>query len=1083
MRTVLQLFLWFFVCILPQFLTAQDRIITGKVTSSEDGSSIPGVNVVIKGTTSGTVTDFDGNYKLNVPKEGTSLIFSYIGLLTQEIEVINESVIDVILKSDVTQLSEIIVTAVGIQREARALGYSVEKVGGDKIQQVSEPDVLRALQGKVPGVSISGSSGAPGSSTRITIRGNSSLLGNNQPLFVVDGIPFNNDENRTFNQLEDGGAYGSRVGDIDPNNIESVTILKGAAAASLYGSRAAHGVVLITTKTGNAKATGKGLEMTYSSTYAVEKIANLPNYQNTYGTGVNFNYQQANGSWGAPFIGTRPYATLDSIPHWYSGRPGMEAYNGKYVPYRAYPDNVKDLFQTGNIFENSLTATAGNESSVFSLTVSNLKNDGYVPNTSYDRTNISAGGNTKLANGFIIGANLSYIRSKQKGVISGVGSLGNNNPSAFARSLYLGRNWDIKGQPFQNPVDLGSEFMVDRGTADNPLWSYENAGITSDVDRVIAGFNLGYDIKDWLNLSYKMGFNSYSQRNKDFIRPGSTGAEGLGRVTTDDINFEEIESNFLATFTKNISKDISFRGILGQNVNQRTTRQQSVQGKQYVVFNIDDINNTNSVVPFGGGIYQRRLIGIFADLNFGYQNWAFLTLTGRNDWSSTLPKNKNSFFYPAITGSVVVTDALSINSSILSLLKIRSGWSEVGNDTDPYQLKPVYLINSSLVTSPRPTAEMPFTPTGGSTVAGASLSDIERDPNLKPERTNEIEAGFDSRWFNSRLSLDVTVYKRISRDQIAGISLPEESGFSYYFTNFGEVSNTGIEIGFGITPLKTPGGFTWNIFSTFTHNKNVVEKLKEGIDEIQVSSDGSSFAGQVDAVLRPGQEYGLLKGSVDDRDDEGNLLIDPANGQMIQALEPAIIGNPNPDFIVGITNTFIYKGISLNAVFDWKQGGDLYSNTVQSILGRGVLKMQEDREMNQIIPGVYGDPNTHEPIRGENGQKFPNQTMVEVNDLYFGETFAVNAAEEWSVYDATVFRLRELSLGYQFPKSILKSTPFGNITVSFTGRNLWFIAPNVPKDTNFDPEINQFGATNKQGIEYSATPSVKRFAVNLRVSF
>ncbi len=1082
MRKILLSFIWMTALVLPQILAAQERVVSGKVTSKEDNSPLPGVNVIIKGTTNGTVTDVDGNYKLTIPPEGTILVFSYIGLASQEITVGNQSVINVAMANDVKQLNEIVVTAGGIRREVRALGYSVESVGGEKVNEAAEPDALRALQGKVPGVDILGSSGAPGSATRITIRGNSSLLGNNQPLFVVDGIPFNNDENRTFNQLADGGAYSSRIADLDPNNIKSISILKGAAAAALYGSRAGNGVILVTTKSGDPKASKKGLEMTYRSSFAWEKIANLPDYQNTYGTGVNFAYQQANGSWGAPFIGTKPYATLDSIPHWYAGRPGEEQFNNVKVPYRAYPDNVKDLFRTGNVIDNSLTINTGNEKAALSITASNTTNNGYVPNTLFDRTSISAGGNAQLDNKFQAGANLTYIRTRQNGVQSGVGSLGSNDPSAFARALFLGRNWDVQGQPFQNPVDMGSEFMVARGQADNPYWSYKNAGFRSNVNRTIASINLGYDLYEWLNFNYRIGINTYSQRDKDFIRPGSTGASGLGRLTLDNTDFEEIESNFLVTVKKDFNENFSFKGILGNNVNQRTTNRQAVQGTQYVVFNIDDLDNMTNVVPFGGDYEQRRLIGVFADVDFGYRDWAYLTMTGRNDWSSTLPIKHNSFFYPAITGSVVLTDALGIKSNSLQFLKLRASWSKVGNDTDPYQLMPVYLINDYFNTSPFPTAQLPFTPTGGSTLAGATLSDVERDPNLKPETTQEVEAGFDSRLFNDRLSLNVTVYKRLSKDEIAGVSLPEESGFELFFTNFGEVSNKGIEIGLGVTPIKTVNGFQWDIFGTFTHNKNVVEKLRPGVDEITIDP-GSSFAGSVSAVLRPGQEYGLLKGSVDNRDQDGNLLIDPSNGLMIRSLETQIIGNPNPDFIVGITNTVKYKGFTLNAVFDWKQGGDMYSNTINTMLGRGVLKSSEDREIDRIIPGVYGDPNTHEPIRNENGDKIKNQTMVETNALWFGESFGINGADEWAVFDATVFRLREVTFGYDLPEAWIAKTPFSRINLSLSGRNLWYLAPGFPKDTNFDPEVNQFGATNKQGIEYSATPSVKRYAVSLSATF
>jgi TonB-linked SusC/RagA family outer membrane protein len=844
MKKSLLSFIWLTALILPQILAAQVRTVTGKVTAKEDGSALPGVNVIIKGTTNGTVTDVDGNYNVEVPGENTILVFTYIGLTSQELSVGTQSVIDVVMSANVTELGEIVVTAVGIQREARSLGYSVESITGNKIDQASEPDALRALQGKVPGVDILSSSGAPGSATRVTIRGNSSLLGNNEPLFVVDGIPFNNDENRTFNQLADGGAYSSRIADLDPNNIQSISVLKGAAAAALYGSRAANGVILITTKSGNPKATNKGLEMTFGSSYAWETIANLPEFQNTYGSGVNFAYQQVNGSWGAPFVGTRPYATVDSIPHWYAGRPGMEAFNNVMIPYRAYPDNVKDLFRTGGVFDNSINISTGNEKSALSITVSNTNNNGYVPNTQFERTNISAGGTAQLDNKFQVGANLSYIRSRQNGVQSGVGSLGSNNQSAFARALFLGRDWDVAGQPYQNPVDMGSEFMISRAQADNPFWSYKNAGFTSNVNRIVASASLGYDVFDWLNLSYKVGINSYNQRDKDFIRPGSTGASGLGRLTLDNTDFEEIESNFLVTVTKNFSQDFTFKGILGHNVNQRTTNRQAVQGTQYVVFDIDDLDNMTSVVPFGGDYQQRRLFGVFGSFDFGYKDWAYLTITGRNDWSSTLPLDHNSFFYPAITGSLILTDALGMNSDFLRFLKVRGGWSKVGNDTDPYQLRPVYLVNDFYETNPYPTAQLPFTPTGGTTTPSATLDNIERNPELKPESTSEVEAGFDSRLLSDRVSLNVTVYKRISKDQIAGVSLPDESGFTFLFTNFGEVSNKGIEIGLGITPIKSPGGFSWDIYGTFTHNKNVVEKLRNGVDEI-VIEPGSSFAGSV----------------------------------------------------------------------------------------------------------------------------------------------------------------------------------------------------------------------------------------------
>ncbi len=505
-----------------------------------------------------------------------------------------------------------------------------------------------------------------------------------------------------------------------------------------------------------------------------------------------------------------------------------------------------------------------------------------------------------------------------------------------------------------------------------------------------------------------------------------------------------------------------------------------------MIFDIDDIDITNNVVPYplpaGIGFSRSRLVGVYGELGLAYNNWAYLNVSGRNDWSSTLPSDNRGFFYPAVSASASLLDALDVSSNVLDFLKLRAGWAEVGNATSPYLLSNVYLVNSTLVTSPAPTASFPFTPTGGTTTPALTLTDVEKDPGLKPERTREYEFGVDVRLFKGRITLDATYYNKLSSDQIANVSVPNSNGFEQFLTNFCEVSNKGYELALGIMPFKNPNGFTWNTFTTFTRNRNIVEKLTEGVEEIQIET-GSSFAGSVISVLRPGQEYGLLLGSVSQRDENGNLLINPSNGQLIDAPAPAIIGNPNPDFRVGFINSFNWKGIGLRVVFDWQQGGDLYSNTVLSMLGRGVTMDTEDREVNRIIPGVYGDPNTGLPLRDESGNTIPNQTMVEVNTLWFGETFAINGVDEWSVFDASYLKLREIAVSYTLPPSVLGRIPIEKATISLTGRNLWFYAPGFPEHINYDPEINQFGSSNKQGIEYSTTPGVKRYGVSLNLTF
>lgn len=1068
---------------------AQDRIVTGKVTSVEDGSPLPGVNVVLKGTATGAVTDVSGSYRVSVPESGGILVFSFIGLTTLEVDMGERTVVDVQMAQDVRQLGEVVVTAAGIERQTRVLGYSVENVGGEKVALKSEPDVLRSLQGKVPGVNIASTSGAPGSSTRITIRGAKSFFGNNQPLFVVDGIPFDNSYDESSNNLTDGSAYSSRIADLDPNNIESINVLKGGAAAALYGVRAANGVVVIKTKSGSSRVSRKGLEITYSSGFSMEKIANLPDYQNKYGNGSKSEYAVANGSWGPAFDRPGPGVNynadgtftpngseVDSIPYWYANVfPGSSA----RVPYRAYPNNVKDFFETGKVFENSFTVTGGNDKSVLTAVVSRLKQDGYIPFSEFNRTNFSVGGNTQLENGFSIGANLAFINTVQRGPLSGYGQATQVSASTFSRILFPGRNWDISGQPFERPDTRGNLFFLG-SAADNPYWSVRNNGLRSNVNRYIASVNLGYDFNDWMSVSYRLGVNSYNDRRKEVTRKGSVGAGGLGQLVQDDISFQEIESNLLLTVNRNLAQDVTLKAVLGHNVNQRTSDIQSVRGVNSVAFDIDDLDNFNSVTPNGGDYSQRRLYGVFGDFSFGYKDYLFLNFTGRNDWSSTLPESKRSFFYPSVSTSFIFSDALSIASNILSSGKLRAAWSKVGNDAPVYSLLPTYSLNfgkSTGLVGSVPSNDLPFRGQPGAT-AGTTVY----DPELTPEFTTEIEFGTDLSFLNNRIDVQFTYYDKRTTDQIAPIALPDETGFNQLITNFGEISNKGIEVGLTLKAISNHNGFNWEIGGTYTRNRNYVEELLPGINEIILRN---LYGGQVTPVLRAGEPYGVLKGTYNVRDDEGNFLIDPATGLLIISPDFQLIGDPNPKYIASMINTFRYKGFTLSALVNYRHGGDLYSTTTQFYLGRGVTRDTEDREGYFVVPGVWGDTDTYQPILVD-GQKVVNTTQVIMNDIYFqtaGGSLAINSADENSVFDATVIRLSEVSLGYSLPKSILSKTPFGSASITLTGRNLWYNAPNFPKYTNYDPETTSFGTNNYQGIEYNTAPSVKRYGVNLQLSF
>ncbi len=1074
----------FFLCSIS--LAQAQRVIRGTLTDT-NGEPVIGASVLAVGTTVGTITDFNGQYELQVPEGVSAIQFSYTGFKAQTLALGPSNVMDVVLEEGVL-LETAVVTALGISRDKKEIGYAVETVDGDAIQQRGEADVLRSLQGKVAGVNIIGSSSQPGSATRLVIRGNTSFLGNNQALYVVDGIPYDGATylNGSF-QLTGAGAYGNRLSDLDPNNIESVTILKSATAAALYGSRASRGVVVITTKTGSMKKK-EGLRIDISSGYSTEEIASLPNLQNTYGTGTGFNYSQANGSWGAPFIGTKPYASLDSINHWFRASYaasyarmralGIEGVTPR-VAYRAYPNNVASLFDKGALLDNSVTLSTGlGSNGSFVATVSQVNHEGIIPNSSYEKTSVSVGGHNEWESGFHIGANVAYTNSLQQGPQGG--AIGSTETSSYmARALYQGRNWDIEGQPYEDPVTHESLFFISRGNADNPRWSAKYNGFSSDVSRTIVNVNAGYAINKLFDIDYRVGLNTYDQNDLDWFRPGSRGANGLGEITQGFNQYEELESTLMLSKSHRFSDHFALQARVGQNINQRTGKSQAFIGRQMLDFDIIDVDNTISQVTNGGDYSRSRIMGLFGELTLDLNSYAFLTLTGRNDWASTLPRENRSYFYPSASLAFVFSDALRMDpGGFLGRGKIILNYSKVGRSPDPYLLAPTYLINlgePDNLTAGLRDIDFPF---GG--LAGLTLENTLKDPNLKPEFTSTLEGGFELGFLENRLTLEATVYRTESTDQLSFLSLPSASGYDAFFTNFGKLTSRGMEITLGITPVKTKD-FSWSVSGAFTKYKTTVDELLEDVSEIEIRP---LFGGQITPVLRVGEEYGVFRGRVSARDDEGNLLIDPSNGQIINSDEEAIIGNPNPDFTLGVVNTITWKGFTLGAVLDWKQGGDLYSETINSYLGRGVLAFQADkRELGAVIPGVYGDNVTKQPLLDENGNKIPNQTMVELNDLYFGTTFGSNAQDEWLVFDATVIRLREISLGYSLPEKLLAKTPIKALSINLVGRNLWYNAPNFPKDANFDPETSTFGDENYQGFDFQNLPSVRRYGINLKVTF
>jgi TonB-linked SusC/RagA family outer membrane protein len=1018
---------------------AQERMVSGRV-SSDEGFALPGVNVVIKGSTSGTITDANGSYTLSVPSaNGAILVYSFVGFTTQEIEIGTKAVIDVQLVSDVTQLSEIVVTSQGIEKDSRSLGYSLQSVNGAMLAQRSETNLLNSLQGKVAGVNIVGASGAPGASTNINIRGITSFGGNNQPLIVVDGIIFNNSVN--------GGASvfttqpSNRLADIAPETIESINILKGPAAAALYGSRASNGAIIITTKSG--KRLGGKTEVTLTSSVNFQNVFGFPEMQNTYGQGTNNDFLNTSGnSWGPAFGGALTEVTT---------------LQGATVPYQAYANNVKDFFKTGKVVQNGLNIASGNADNNVALSISTTLQDGVIPNSTFDRNSFSFGGNSKMTNGLLIGSNLTYVNTKQTGNPQG------NGGSALGQITRIPRSYDLIGSPYKDQLSKSIYY----NTAQNhPLWSTENETFNSTVDRFFGNFKIGYNITDWLNVTYRVTADTYTDRRKIIYQIGSA-RNPTGRVQEDIYYNSELNGDLLITASKDnfLMEGLNANVLLGHNINQRRFQNSTVDGQSLTIPFFTNVSNASVFTSSQENSNQRRLVGYYAQANLSYNNYLFLELTGRADQSSTLPKANNTYFYPAASAGFVLTDAFSISSDVLSYAKVRASAARVGNDAGVYLLNSVYGSagygnNLASITFPLSV--------GGASVTGFTPGGRIGSNSLKPEFVTSYDGGLNVQLFDNKVSFDVGYFYTKSTDQIFNVAVSNSSGFSTRTTNIGLMTNKGWEGVVSATPLKI-GDFSWEISANFTRIRNrVVEITPEDIPNENSAIPGiSAFIGMTPSIYE-GQPYGVVVGNANARNANGELLINPATGLFATTVAGQILANPNPDWLGGLTNTFSYKGLVLSVLLDVRYGGQILSFGNVDLRSNGNLKITEkDRDKPRILPGV---------IDNGDGTFRPNNIQISAQAYWQG---LGGLGSEASVFDATVYRLREMSLSYNLPSKWFVKTPITGVNFGLSGRNLWFHAPGSPSD----PEVNTQGAGNVQGLDQSGAPNTKNYGANLRITF
>ncbi|MBT3423976.1 MAG: SusC/RagA family TonB-linked outer membrane protein [Bacteroidetes bacterium] len=1037
---------------------AQKKVISGKVTSAEDGTALPGVTVIVKGTTLGTSTDVEGNYQMSIPEKSTFLSFSFIGKKTVESEIGSRTVINVTMEDDVMNLDEVVVTAIGITKTEKSLGYSATQIGAEEITKANVPSVLNSLQGKVAGVNISSASSNPGASTRVISRGFSSLAGSNQVLYVIDGVPIDN-TSLGSSSLNGGTDFGNRGNDINPEDIESVTFLKGSAGTALYGSRAANGVIVITTKKGRLAPAGSGkkaAQITFATSAMFDSPLKLPTFQNEYGEGFFGETDLLeNTSWGPKFDGK------DRL--W-----GHVVDNSqKLKPYVALPNNVRDFFDVGQTLTNSLSITNATENSSYYFSYSNVNADGIFPTNvdQYKRNTIALRGFSKLANNFTSSASINYVKKQSSFVPTGQDQSVYNNIMQTPRDISLLELRDYQDK-FNNLDNYYSLYTA------NPWYTLSEHGNRLNEDRVFGSIGLDYALNDWITSTLRVG-SDIANAQIDQWR-AITSMEGnnasnsnsdVGRVSNQSFFSREFNTDLLVNFIRDINEDIEFKGLVGWNVNQRNSKSLFAQVIGLDIPYFYHISNSSATPVVDETTSKRRLMGLFASVDLGYKDYLYLTLTGRNDWSSTLPKENNTFFYPGANLSFIFTELVDLD--FLPFGKLRAGWAQTGNDADPYDIYSVF-VSAGQADGFR---NLNY-PLAGN-INAFEVSNQIGNPNLQPEITTEFEIGTDLRFFNNRIGVDFTYYNKNITNLIWPVSLAYSTGFSTQVLNLGNITNKGVELLLTATPVKSKD-FRWDITFNFTKNNNELVELAEGLD--QVSLGGLST---ITFVAKPGHPIGLIEGIVPLTDDDGNIVVDN-NGIPVADEEKEIYGDAQYDYMFGVTNNLKYKNVTFSFLIDVRQGGLMYSRTadIQYFAGTAPQTLYNDRQPF-IVPNSVVQTGTDangDPVYEENTNAITNDVLY----TYWGNGGTM--LDRAFVIDKSFVKLREVVLSYNLPNKWFAKTPFSNAQLSIVGRNLllW-----TPQDQTFiDPELTTFGNDlNADYGEFSAAPTTRSIGGSLKFSF
>ncbi|MCB0631736.1 MAG: SusC/RagA family TonB-linked outer membrane protein [Saprospiraceae bacterium] len=1088
-------------------LTAQERMVSGTITNASNGEPLIGVNVLEKGTDNGTITDFDGKYSLTLTTDQPVLSLSYVGFTNQEVAVEGRATVDIAMAEGIT-LDEAVVTALNITRSEKSLGYAIQEVGGDDVSAANGSNFVSTLAGRAAGVQVVTNGQAAGSAS-VVIRGMSSLSSNNQPLFIVDGVPINNntDTRTSTSGIADNMNldYGNGAAEINPDDIASISVLKGANATALYGSRAANGAIIITTKSGKGK---KGIGVEISSKTTFETMLAGPEYQREYGQGKNFDFAFVDGygngtfdgvdeSWGPRLDGTlRPQHSSPTA----NGLRGGDVHGLSYIlgasgvdldrrgaiqptPFVDPGDPVEGFLETGHTLINNISFFGSNDNGNFRVSYTNFDNKGMLPNTDLRRNTVSFSGDYNLSDRLRVSSKVNYIRSESDNrPVNGYGT-----ESVMYLFIWWGQNVSTESlkEYWQRGLEGFQQFNYNYNYHDNPYFNmYENTNALSK-DRIIGNLSATYDITDDLSLMMRGGTDMFSEYR--FIkRAYSTQRFPNGQYREDKINFQETNLDFLLSYKKQLNNDwyISLNG--GGNQMIRKNHFHGVSANKLLIPEVYSFTNADGPLVQSISRPEQQINSLYAFGQVGYKSMIYLDLTARNDWSSTLPAANNSYFYPSASLSFVLSEMFEIpTSSALSFAKLRLGWAQVGSDTDPYRLSDPFVFGSS--------------PWGDN--ATASPSNTLPNFDLKPEIQTSYEIGADLRFFNGRIGLDATYYNSVSSNQILAIDLPHSSGKTSRVINAGKIENQGVEILLQLEPIRRSNGLNWNTMFNFGLNRNKVLELPEGVDQYVYGGNGITLVAQEGGSLGDMWGTGLRKVEDPNSPYYGEVIFN--NGLVQQDNTLRKLGNYNPDFTLGWMNEISYKGFSLNFLFDWRQGGDLLSrtrliaatsgNVVETLWGR-------DPEFGGAHPGIadsgisYVDESSGETktdgvigagvkeVLDANGNVTgyaPNDVVVPANAYHNNRYRRQNETE--GMYDATFVKLREARLSYSLPKSVLGNTFINSLRISLIGNNLALWA----KDFNHgDPELLSFGGSRYiPGVENATVPTARSFGFSVNVGF